>query len=141
MFRELCALISYFVQTTLLIWSLVSNAFLYTLSFPPAPQQACLQDLRSRLVNMANIIQGRFESETENLQQKQDWYKSNQGSLTKEEETDYTTFCKDKMFTIHILEERLKRWALVSCPFSTIMESEHCVIVDPFLLKKGTMLQ
>lgn len=72
--------------------------------------QACLQDLRSRLVDMANIIQGRFEQETENLQRKQDWYKSNQGSLTKEEESDYTTFCKDKMFTIHILEERLKRW-------------------------------
>lgn len=62
---------------------------------------------------MANIIQGRFEQETENLQLKQDWYKSNQGSLTKEEEIDYTTFCKDKMFTIHILEERLKRWVLV----------------------------
>lgn len=62
---------------------------------------------------MANIIQGRFEQETENLQKKQDWYKSNQGSLTKEEENDYTTYCKEKMFTIHILEERLKRYLFV----------------------------
>ena len=71
--------------------------------------QDCLKDLRTRLVDMANIIQGRFEHETEKLQMKQAWYKSMQGSLTKEEEGDYVTFCNDTMFTIHILEQRLNR--------------------------------
>lgn len=61
---------------------------------------------------MANIIQSRFEYETEKLQKKQAWYKSKQGSLTKEEEADYVTFCNDTMFTIHILEQRLNRYVL-----------------------------
>ena len=71
--------------------------------------QDCLKDLRTRLVDMANIIQGRFEEETDKLQKRQAWYKSMQGSLTKEEEGDFVTFCNDTMFTIHILEQRLNR--------------------------------
>lgn len=58
---------------------------------------------------MANIIQHRFEQETEELQKKQAWYKAKQGSLTKEEEKDYIDFCNDAMFRIHILEQRLNR--------------------------------
>ncbi len=71
--------------------------------------QDCLKDLRTRLVDMANIIQHRFEAETEELQKRQTWYKSKQGYLTKEEEKDYIDFCNDAMFRIHILEQRLNR--------------------------------
>ncbi len=71
--------------------------------------QDCLKDLRTRLVDMANIIQHRFEAETEELSKRQIWYKSKLGSLTKEEEKDYIDFCNDAMFRIHILEQRLNR--------------------------------
>ena len=71
--------------------------------------QDCLQDLRTRLVDMANIIQARFEQETDDLQRKQGWYKSKQGSVTKEEEADYVAYCNEAMFRIHILEQRLNR--------------------------------
>ena len=58
---------------------------------------------------MANLIQGRFERETEELQQRQGWYKARQGSITKEEEAEYISYCHDSMFRIHILEQRLNR--------------------------------
>ena len=51
----------------------------------------------------------RFERETEDLQRKQAWYKANQGSLTREKEAEYITYCNDAMFRIHILEQRLNR--------------------------------
>lgn len=71
--------------------------------------QDCLKDLRMRLVDMANIIQGRFEHETEELQRKQAWYKANQSSLTREKEAGYISQCNEAMFRIHILEQRLNR--------------------------------
>ena len=73
--------------------------------------QACLRDMRTRLVTMANIVRGRFELETDKLQQKQAWYKSKQGSLTKEEESEYIAFCGSSMFSLHILELRLFAYA------------------------------
>jgi len=63
--------------------------------------------MRNRLVTMANLIRVRFEEETEKLQRMQAWYKSKQGSLTKEEESEYMAFCSSCMFTLHILETRL----------------------------------
>eukprot|EP00116_Pleurobrachia_bachei_P009653 sb/3469915/ len=69
----------------------------------------CLKDLKDRLVDMANLIQGRFEKETQQLQWKQNWYQQNQTTMTKEEEEQYVSYCSEAMFKIHILEERLNR--------------------------------
>ena len=79
---------------------------------PPPSQQDCLKDLRSRLVDMANIIQARFEHETDDLRKMQAGYKANQGSLTKEKEAKYISDCNDAMFRIHILEQRLNRYTV-----------------------------
>lgn len=73
-----------------------------------------MKDMRMRLVSMANIIRGRFELETEKLQRKQAWYKSKQGSLTKEEESEYIAFCGSSMFILHILEIRLTAYVDLS---------------------------
>jgi len=69
----------------------------------------CLEDLKQRLIDMANLIQGRFEKETQQLQWKQNWYQQNQTTMTKEEEEEYVSYCSEAMFRIHILEERLNR--------------------------------
>lgn len=69
----------------------------------------CLEDLKQRLIDMANLIQGRFEKETQQLQFKQNWYQQNQTTMTKEEEEEYVSYCSEAMFKIHILEERLNR--------------------------------
>lgn len=92
----------------------------------------CLRDLKQRLIDMANVIQSRFEKvgaeharyvlvaiatvtlfsypqETQELQRKQAWYQQNQTTLSKEQEEDYLSFCSEAMFRIHILEERLNR--------------------------------
>ena len=61
----------------------------------PFPSQDCLKDLRTSLVDMANIIQGRFEHETEELQQRQASYKASQGTLTREKEAEYISFCNE----------------------------------------------
>nr|XP_014352781.1 PREDICTED: dynein regulatory complex subunit 7 [Latimeria chalumnae] len=69
----------------------------------------CLADLKKRLINKANLIQRRFEKETQELQKKQQWYQQNQVSMTKEDEEDYLCYCSNAMFQIHILELRLNR--------------------------------
>jgi len=69
----------------------------------------CLEDLKQRLIDMANLIQGRFEKETQQLEQKQKWYQQNQTTMSKEEEEEYVSYCSEAMFRIHILEQRLNR--------------------------------
>jgi len=72
-------------------------------------KEECLQDLKQRLIDKANLIQARFEKETQELQKKQAWYQQNQMNMTKEDEEDYLNFCSESMFRIHILELRLSR--------------------------------
>lgn len=72
-------------------------------------KEECLQDLKHRLIDKANLIQARFEKETQELQRKQSWYQQNQVSMTKEDEEEYLNYCSEAMFRIHILEQRLNR--------------------------------
>jgi hypothetical protein len=75
-------------------------------------KEDCLRDLRVQLVDIANIIQKRFEEETSSLQKKQQWYQDNQQSFQgreSKEEDDYIEYCREAMFRIHILERRLMK--------------------------------
>jgi len=72
-------------------------------------KEECLSDLKQRLIDKANLIQARFEKETDALQKKQMWYQENQMNMTKEDEDEYLNFCSEAMFRIHILELRLTR--------------------------------
>ncbi|KAL0621630.1 Dynein regulatory complex subunit 7 [Plecturocebus cupreus] len=69
----------------------------------------CLSDFKQRLINKANLIQARFEKETQELQKKQQWYQENQVTLTPEDEDLYLSYCSQAMFRIRILEQRLDR--------------------------------
>ncbi|XP_078262293.1 dynein regulatory complex subunit 7 [Rhinoraja longicauda] len=69
----------------------------------------CLADMKQRLIDKANLIQGRFEKEALELQNKQQWYQQNQISMTKEDEQAYLSYCSEAMFRIHILELRLNK--------------------------------
>ncbi|CAL8075052.1 unnamed protein product [Calicophoron daubneyi] len=74
-----------------------------------ALREECLQDFKQRLINRANIIQARFERETDNLQKKQQWYQLNQISLSKDDEQDYIQYCNDATFRITTLESMLAK--------------------------------
>jgi len=67
----------------------------------------CLNDMKTRLVNMANLIQERFDMETKELERRQARYQVKQVHITKEEEEEYVNYCADATFRIHILETRL----------------------------------
>ncbi|XP_027713724.1 dynein regulatory complex subunit 7 isoform X1 [Vombatus ursinus] len=69
----------------------------------------CLNDFKQRLIDKANLIQARFEKETQELQKKQQWYQENQVTMTTEDEDAYLTYCSQAMFRIRILEQRLNR--------------------------------
>ncbi|KAB1274224.1 Dynein regulatory complex subunit 7, partial [Camelus dromedarius] len=69
----------------------------------------CLSDFKQRLINKANLIQARFEKETQELQKQQQWYQENQVTLTPEDEDLYLSYCSQAMFRIRILEQRLNR--------------------------------
>ncbi|XP_040185178.1 dynein regulatory complex subunit 7 isoform X1 [Rana temporaria] len=72
-------------------------------------KEDCLRDLKQRLIEKANLIQARFEKETQELQKKQQWYQENQTSMTQEVQDTYTEYCSEAMFRIQILEARLTR--------------------------------
>ncbi|XP_041350936.1 dynein regulatory complex subunit 7-like [Gigantopelta aegis] len=72
-------------------------------------KEDCLADLKQRLIDKANLIQARFEKETQELQKKQAWYQQNQVSMQKDDEEEYLNYCSEAMFRIHILEMRLNR--------------------------------
>ncbi|XP_060741330.1 dynein regulatory complex subunit 7 [Tachysurus vachellii] len=69
----------------------------------------CLNSLKQRLIDRANLIQARFEKETKELMRKQQWYQKNQFKLTKQDEEAYLTFCSEAMFRINTLKLRLRR--------------------------------
>jgi hypothetical protein len=94
-------------------------------------REECCQDLRKRLVDVANIIQSHFERETDELQKKQLWYKQKQSTITKEEEAEYVSYCADAMFRIHILEQRLNKHK-ISAP-QKYRELEERLKADPRL--------
>ncbi|XP_066493846.1 dynein regulatory complex subunit 7 [Tiliqua scincoides] len=72
-------------------------------------KEECLNDFKHRLVEKANLIQARFEKETQELQKKQQWYQQNQLNMTLEDEDAYLSYCSDAIFRIRILELRLSR--------------------------------
>uniref|UniRef100_A0A8D0GJM9 Dynein regulatory complex subunit 7 n=1 Tax=Sphenodon punctatus TaxID=8508 RepID=A0A8D0GJM9_SPHPU len=72
-------------------------------------KEDCLNDFKHRLIDKANLIQARFEKETQELQKKQQWYQQNQLSMTLEDEDAYLAYCSEAMFRIRILEIRLNR--------------------------------
>ncbi|XP_042336573.1 dynein regulatory complex subunit 7 [Sceloporus undulatus] len=72
-------------------------------------KEDCLTDFKHRLVDKANLIQARFEKETQELQKKQQWYQQNQLNMTLEDEDAYLNYCSDAMFRIRILEMRLSK--------------------------------
>ena len=69
-------------------------------------RQTCLDALKARLVERANIIQSRLNEENSKLAKKQETFQRQQrdGDLSTEE---YEKYCTAAMFRIQILEERL----------------------------------
>jgi hypothetical protein len=69
-------------------------------------RQVCLDALKTRLVERANIVQFRLSDENARLARKQEQFQRSQreGELSTEE---YEKYCTDAMFRIQILEQRL----------------------------------
>ena len=69
-------------------------------------RQACLDSLKARLVERANIIQSRLTEENTKLARKQEKFQRSQrdGEVSTEE---YERYCTEAMFRIQILEQRL----------------------------------
>ncbi|KAI6645898.1 hypothetical protein LOD99_13156 [Oopsacas minuta] len=70
---------------------------------------SCLSDFKNRLISMAQYIQTKYEKERQSLETKQCWYQSHQGTLSKQDEEEYLSFCSEAMFKIHTLEQRLNK--------------------------------
>lgn len=68
-------------------------------------RQTCLDALKARLVERANIIQSRLNEENTKLARKQEQFQRSQreGDLSTEE---YEKYCTEAMFRIQILEQR-----------------------------------
>jgi hypothetical protein len=69
-------------------------------------RQACLDALKARLVERANIIQSKLHDENAKLGKKQELFQRSQreGDFSTEE---YEKYCTEAMFRIQILEQRL----------------------------------
>ena len=69
----------------------------------------CLKALKERLVERANIIQGRHDEETAALAKRQQNFQRDRDQVGRAEEEEYERACEESMFRIHILEQRLIR--------------------------------
>ena len=69
-------------------------------------RQTCLDSLKARLIERANIIQSRLNDENQKLARKQEQFQRAQrdGEMSSD---DYEKYCTEAMFRIHILEQRL----------------------------------
>lgn len=72
-------------------------------------KDAALKSLKERLIEKAQIIQARNDEETTVYQKRQLYYQKHQETMTVEEQEEYTNFCNDCLFRIHILERRLNK--------------------------------
>ena len=70
--------------------------------------------------------------ETSELQKKQVWYQEHQNTLSRDEEEEYIEFCREAMFRIHILEQRLTRHKAIA-PHK-YREMDHRLRSDPRLM-------
>ncbi|XP_074536909.1 dynein regulatory complex subunit 7 [Halichoeres trimaculatus] len=70
--------------------------------------QQCLSNYRQRLVEKANILQERYDKETQELQRMQQTYQKNQLTLTEQQVEEYQNDCRNKTLQIHVTKERLK---------------------------------
>ncbi|XP_029282390.1 dynein regulatory complex subunit 7-like isoform X4 [Cottoperca gobio] len=80
-----------------------------TLSAEDAKQlhQDCLAEFKQRLVEHADLIQERYEKETQELQRKQQWYHKKQLNMTEQQEEEYQTYCSEKTLRIHATKKHL----------------------------------
>ncbi|XP_054465855.1 dynein regulatory complex subunit 7 [Anoplopoma fimbria] len=69
--------------------------------------QDCLSECKQRLVEQANLIQKRYEKETQELQRKQLWYQKNQHNMKELQEDEYQNYCSEKTLRIHVAKKRL----------------------------------
>ena len=85
---------------------LVKDASRMTREEASDARQNCLDALRARLVERANIIQSRLNDENAKLGREQERFQRSQreGDLSTEE---YEKYCTEAMFRIQILEQRL----------------------------------
>lgn len=84
----------------------VKNIQLITKEEALEVRQTCLDAMKSRLIERANIIQARLNDENSKLGRKQEQFQRSQreGELSTEE---YERYCTEAMFRIQILEQRL----------------------------------
>ncbi|CEG47569.1 uncharacterized protein PHALS_04437 [Plasmopara halstedii] len=74
-----------------------------------AVRDLCLRNLKERLLERANIIQGRLNKENSQLAKRQAAYQRSQREHIEDPDDDFERFCSDTMFRIQILEQRLTR--------------------------------
>ena len=71
--------------------------------------KACLEALKERLLERANIIQKRLDVENSSLAKKQAAYQRSQQRDDQAGDEGFERFCSETMFRIQILEQRLQR--------------------------------
>ncbi|XP_077937423.1 dynein regulatory complex subunit 7 [Gasterosteus aculeatus] len=67
----------------------------------------CLAESKWRLLEKAELIQQRFEQETQELQRKQQWYQKNQLHMALLEREEYQKYCAEKTLRISVAKKRL----------------------------------
>ncbi|KAM9785952.1 dynein regulatory complex subunit 7 [Neosynchiropus ocellatus] len=67
----------------------------------------CLAEFKERLVAQANLIQERYDRETEELHERQHWFHKNQLNMTKQQTEEYHDYCAEKTLKINVAKRRI----------------------------------
>ncbi|GLD99953.1 hypothetical protein PINS_up008681 [Pythium insidiosum] len=70
-------------------------------------REMCLRNLKERLLERANIIQGRLDKENALLAKRQAAFQRSQREHDQGTDEEFERFCSETMFRIQILEQRL----------------------------------
>ena len=74
----------------------------------------CLEAFKERLVERANIVQARLDEENAAFSKRQAAFQRNRDNLEQADEVEYESYCKEALFRIQILEQRLNRHSELS---------------------------
>ena len=85
-----------------------------TVSEAAEAKDGCLNALKERLIDRANIIKGRLDREDAALVKRRNAFERDRDVMTPAEEEEFNHACEESTFKINILNQRLERHEEIS---------------------------
>ncbi|XP_029985829.1 dynein regulatory complex subunit 7-like [Sphaeramia orbicularis] len=86
--------------------------------------QRCLSEFTDRMKEQAQLIQNQHQKESQEMQDKEQWYQENQVNLNLQEVLDYHSYQEDKRKNIELIKTRLQLHKVSSAQKSVFVDEK-----------------